>query len=142
MDDRQLQQEVSTAVFFDRTVDSVAIVAEVNDGAVTLRGTVGSQREKAQAENDVLRVAGVTAVHNELEVTALDAATRDDADLRGVVLQALALDTAVPTTIDATVEDSWVTLTGTATQLERDQAESVVAGQESVKGITNKIRAV
>ena len=139
MDDKQLQQDVNMAIFYDRTVDSVAIVAEVDGGVVTLRGTVGSEREKEQTEQDVLRVDGVHAVHNELEVTALDAATRDDADLRGAVLQALALADGVPETIDAQVQDSWVTLTGSGSPAQSDEAETVIGRMESVKGITNDV---
>jgi osmotically-inducible protein OsmY len=142
MSDGQLQGEVNTAIFFDPSVDSVAIVAEVDGGAVTLRGTVGSAREKEQAEQDVLRVDGVTVVHNELVVTALDAATRDDADLRGAVLQALGLEDGVPESIDADVKDSWVTLSGTATHEQCDKAEAVVTRMESVKGVTNDVQVV
>jgi osmotically-inducible protein OsmY len=142
MSDEQLQGAVNTAIFFDQTVDSVAIVAEVDGGVVTLRGTVGSDREKEQTEHDVLRVDGVTAVHNELVVTALDAATRDDADLRGAVLQALALEDGVPESVDAKVVDGWVTLSGTATHDQCDRAEAVVTRLEAVKGVTNDVQVV
>jgi len=70
---------------------------------VTLRGTVGGFREKREATSAAKRVYGVTKVDNELSVRLLDGDGRDDADLRGAVLQALMLDSLVPSTIDATV---------------------------------------
>jgi osmotically-inducible protein OsmY len=143
MSDEQLQRDVNDAIFYDPKVDSVAIVSAVEGSVVTLRGTVGSLREKLEAENDVQHVAGVTGVHNDLAVTPLDAATRDDADLRGAVLQALVLNSGVPSTIDAKVADSWVTLSGTASwQHQRDEAVSVVSKMEAVKGVTNDIQLV
>jgi len=42
-------------------------------------------------------------------VRLLNANRRDDADLRGAVLQALMLDALVPSTVDATVRDGLVT---------------------------------
>jgi osmotically-inducible protein OsmY len=143
MSDGQLQRDVNDAIFYDPKVDSVAIVSAVEGGVVTLRGTVGSLREKLEAQNDVQHVAGVTDVRNDLVVTPLDAGTRDDADLRGAVLQALVLNTGVPSTIDAKVADSWVTLTGTASwQHQRDEAVSVVSKMEAVKGVTNDVELV
>lgn len=143
MSDGQLQRDVNDAIFYDPKVDSVAIVSAVEGGVVTLRGTVGSLREKLEAQNDVQHVAGVTAVHNDLVVTPLDAASRDDADLRGAVLQALVLNSGVPSTIDAKVADSWVTLTGTASwQHQRDEAVAVVSKMEAVKGVTNDVELV
>ncbi|GAA3099979.1 osmotically-inducible protein OsmY [Kribbella aluminosa] len=143
MSDDQLQHDVNDAIFYDPKVDSVAIVSAIDKAVVTLRGTVGSLREKVEAENDVQHVAGVVEVRNELVVTALNAAQRDDADLRGAVLQALVLDSGVPSTVDVKIVDSWATLSGTASwQHQRAEAETVVSRMESVKGVTNDIQLV
>ena len=53
---------------------------------VTLRGTVGSLREKREAGKTAARVYGVTEVCSELQVRMLAGSTRDDADLGGDVL--------------------------------------------------------
>ena len=90
---------------WDPKVDSRAIAVSADDGAVTLRGTVGSFREKREAGKAAARVYGVTEVSNELQVQMLNGSKRDDADLRGDVLQALMLDSLVPTTVDAKVRD-------------------------------------
>jgi osmotically-inducible protein OsmY len=95
---------------------------------VTLRGTVGSFREKREAKKAAERVYGVTKVNNELQVRLLNGVQRDDADLRGDVLQAMMLDALVPATIDVSVDDGFVTLTGNADwQYQRDEAEFVAA---------------
>jgi osmotically-inducible protein OsmY len=47
--DDALQQLVSEELFWDPKVDSGAIAATAADGVVTLRGTVGSFREKRTA---------------------------------------------------------------------------------------------
>jgi osmotically-inducible protein OsmY len=53
---------------------------------------------------------------------------REDAELRGDVLQALMLDGLVPKTVDVKVDDGFVTLTGTANwQYQRDEADLVAS---------------
>jgi hypothetical protein len=53
---------------------------------------------------------------------------RADADLRGDVLQALMLNSLVPKTVHAKVDDGFVTLTGTANwQYEHGEAELVAS---------------
>jgi hypothetical protein len=49
------------------------------------------------------------SVDDQLQVRVLDDARRADADLRGDVLLALALDSLVPQSVDAKVDDGFVT---------------------------------
>src|SRR6266496_2318061 len=120
--------DVSDELFWDPKVDSAAIAVSADDGMVTLRGTVGSLREKREAKKAAQRVFGVLSVDNQLQVKLMNDAKREDADLRGDVLQALMLDGLVPSTVDAKVEDGFVTLTGTADlQYQRDEAEFVAS---------------
>jgi osmotically-inducible protein OsmY len=73
-------------------------------------------------------VFGVISVDNQLQVKLMDDDKRADAELRGDVLQALMLDSIVPKTVDAKVDDGLVTLTGTADwQYQRDEAEFVAS---------------
>ena len=124
MRDDELVDAVSDELYWDPKVDNAAVAVSADHGVVTLRGTVGSFREKREAENDAKRVYGVELVVNELEVMLLDEARRDDADVRGDVLQALALDVLVPATVDVRVDDGLVTLTGSVEwQYQRDEAE-------------------
>ena len=65
---------------------------------------------------------------------------RADAELRGDVLQALMLDSLVPTTVDAKVEDGFVTLTGTANwQYQRDEADFVASNIVGTLDVFNEI---
>jgi osmotically-inducible protein OsmY len=139
MMNHELETSVLDELLWDPMIDSTAIAVSADDyGKVTLRGTVGSYHDKAFAESDAKRILGVTAVDNKLEVELLS--FRDDDELRGEILQALMLNSLVPSTIDASVEDGFVTLTGTAEwQFQRDEAESEAASIVGVRNIYNDI---
>ena len=126
--DNDLTADVSDELFWDPKVDNTAIAVSANDGTITLRGTVGSLREKREAKKAAERVFGVISVDNQQQVKLMNDDRRADAELRGDVLQALMLDSLVPATVDAKVEDGFVTLTGTAAwQYQRDEAEFVAS---------------
>jgi osmotically-inducible protein OsmY len=126
--DNDLTADVSDELFWDPKVDSEAIAVSADEGKITLRGTVGSLREKREAQKAARRVFGVTSVDNQLQVRLLSDQRRSDAELRGDVLQALMLDSVVPATVDVKVTDGFVTLSGTADwQYQRDEAEYVTS---------------
>src|SRR4051794_38139397 len=139
MSDEELTRSVNDELLWDPKVDPAAIAASAADGAVTLRGTVGTFREKREAARAAGRVDGVRSVDNRLQVKLLTEERREDADLRGAALQALMLDAVVPQTVDAQVRDGVVTLTGTAAwQHQRDEAERVVGNMLGVAHIENE----
>jgi osmotically-inducible protein OsmY len=141
MSDEELGRSVSDELLWDPKVDNLAIAVKAVDGVVTLRGTVGSYREKREATNAAQRVYGVKKVENALKVTLMSQSKRDDADTRGAVLQALMLDSAIPATVDAGVADGVVTLTGsTEWRYQRDEAEFVAGNVAGVVGLVNDIR--
>jgi osmotically-inducible protein OsmY len=126
--DTDLRADVSDELFWDPKLDSTAIAISADDGKITLRGTVGSLREKREARKAAERVFGVISIDNQLQVKLMNDDKRADADLRGDVLQALMLDSLVPKTVDAKVEDGFVTLTGNANwQYQRDEADFVAS---------------
>jgi osmotically-inducible protein OsmY len=138
--DEQLAGDVSDELHWDPKLDNRAIAVSSVDGRVTLRGTVGSPWEKREARRAARRVRGVLAVDDQLEVRLLDGDRREDADLRGDVLQALMLDSLVPTSVDATVEDGVVTLAGPVDrQYQREEAESVAANVPGVTAVRNHV---
>jgi len=140
MSNDELVRWVTDELFWDPKVDGDAIAVAANDGRVTLRGTVGSFREKREAQKDAERIYGVKSVDNELKVKILSNDGKEDADLRGDVLQALMLDSLVPATIDAKVSDGWVTLTGKAEwQYQRDEAEFIAGNVYGVIGVDDEI---
>ena len=141
MSNDELVLAVSDELFWDAKVDNEAIAVSADDGKITLRGTVGSFRQKREAKSAAERVFGVTSVENDLQVRILNEDKREDAELRGDVLQALMLDSLVPKTVDAKVGYSYVTLTGTAEwQYQRDEAEFIAGNVPGVIGVDDQIK--
>ena len=69
--DNDLTADVSDELFWDPRVDSEAIAVSASEGNITMRGTVGSLREKREAKKAARRVFGVTSVDNQLQVRLL-----------------------------------------------------------------------
>jgi osmotically-inducible protein OsmY len=136
---RELEQSVRDELAWDPMIVSSEIaVSATDDGKVTLRGTVATYLEKAIAASDAKRVFGVTVVDNDLEVELLS--LRDDEELRGEVLQALMLNSLVPSTVDVRVDNGFVELTGTAEwQFQRDEAQSEASSIAGVRNVVNDI---
>jgi len=123
---------------------SSEVAVSVDDGVVTLRGTVGSFGQRIAAVRDARKVDGVDDVDDQIEVRLLDIDGRSDAEVRGMVLQAIASDPDAPSeSIDVKVTDGLVTLTGEVSyQFQSDAAYDDVVSVFGVIGITNEIRVV
>jgi len=138
-----LTADVNDELFWDPKIDSEEIAVSTKDGVVTLRGTVGSYRQRREAQKAAERVWGVKEVDSELEVRILTEHRRDDAELRGDVLQALMLDSLVPISVDATVKNGLVTLNGAVDwQYQRDEAEFVAGNIVGISDVYNEIQLV
>jgi osmotically-inducible protein OsmY len=132
--DTDLFERVVQELYWDPSVDDAAIAVFAEDGTVTLRGTVGSLAQRRWTKEAAERVAGVDSVHDHLDVRRLSHRGREDAKLRGRVLQKVVLSAKVPSTLDAWVDKGFVTLTGSVTrQSQRDEAKSLA---ESIPGVT------
>jgi osmotically-inducible protein OsmY len=140
MSNEDLVGNVSEELYWDPKVASDAIAVSADHGRVTLRGTVGSFREKREAKKATERVYGVGSVDNKLEVALMNDDKREDAALRGDVLQALILDSRVPSSVDADVENGIVRLSGIAEwQYQRDEAEFVAGNVDGVVDVWNDV---
>jgi osmotically-inducible protein OsmY len=136
----ELTRSVTDELVWDPKVNGTSVAVAADDGTVTLRGTVGSFREKREAGKAAERIHGVTAVKNELKVRLMTEGARSDADIRGDVLQALMLDTLVPSTIDAQVNDGEVALTGEAEwRFQRDEAMQVAGNIRGVVEVWDEV---
>jgi osmotically-inducible protein OsmY len=110
---------------------------------VALTGTVPSYPQYLEAAQAAWRVAGVTEVHNHLEVALPPGAIRDDAMLTTAANNALAADATVPEGVEATATNGNLTLTGTVQYLsQRAAVEKVVSGLIGVRHVQNQIDVV
>ncbi len=66
--DDELRAEVEEALFYDTWVDAEAITVEVEDGVVTLSGTLPDFAEVRYATDDAWDVDGVQGVRTRLTV--------------------------------------------------------------------------
>jgi osmotically-inducible protein OsmY len=140
MTNDDLTMNVTDELFWDPKLDNEAVAVSVDDGSVTLRGTVGSLREKREAKKAAERVYGVISVDNQLQVRLMNDDRRADSDLRGDVLQALMLDSIVPSSVDAKVKDGFVTLSGKVDwQYQRDEAEWVASSIVGALDVVDEI---
>jgi osmotically-inducible protein OsmY len=120
------------------------IAVKAYDGAVALRGTVGSFAQRRAAGDDARKIRGVYDVDNELQVRLLDSYAREDAEIRGAALQSLMLDSAIPSgALDVHVTDGWLTLKGEVDyQYQSDYAFDDVSKLFGIVGITNEIKVI
>jgi hypothetical protein len=96
MTDKQLQDNVQAALDWDPSIDIADIGVTVDSGVVTLRGDVKTYTEKAAAERVALRVYGVKAVANDLNVRLRGGLERTDSDIALAAVNALKWNTQVP----------------------------------------------
>jgi osmotically-inducible protein OsmY len=120
------------------------IAVEAFGGSVALRGTVGSFAQRRAAVHDARRTRGVFDVLDELEVRFLNDDRREDAEIRGAVMQRLIWDPDIAADyLDIEVKDGWVTVRGEVDfQYQSDSAFERIERVRGVTGITNKLKVV
>ena len=118
------------------------IAVPEREGDVTLRGTVGSIRQRQAAVRATKSVPGVRVVVDQLKVDLRDHV--DDEETRGLALQALLSTDNLPAErVDVAVSSGWLTLKGEVRyQYESDLAFAAVSDVPGVGGITNKIEVI
>ena len=139
--DRELQEQILAALEWEPGVDAAGIGVSVNDGVVTLQGTVPTFIQRSTAERTARHLFGVRAVANDIQVTPTVGMSRTDAAIAQAAANALEWDAAVPdNAIKPTVSNGWVTLNGTVGwQFQMSAAVRAVEHLVGVKGVTNAI---
>jgi osmotically-inducible protein OsmY len=137
--DTAIHQDVLDELRWDPEVKPIEVGVEVDDGVVTLTGTVDSYMKKLAAQRAALRVTGVRAVANDISVKA--GAARTDTDIAQSIADALEANILVPKRrIQITVKNGWATLEGDVDwRFQRDEAEDAVRRIRGVEGVTNLI---
>ncbi|MEA2528674.1 MAG: hypothetical protein QOG89_318 [Thermomicrobiales bacterium] len=141
--DAEILESVLAELEWDPEVgraDDIAVLVE--DGVVTLSGTVDSYAKKLAAERAALRVGGVRAVANDIAVRlVVPTHDRTDTSIAKAVSEALDSNVLVPKgRIKVAVELGRVTLEGDVDwQFEREEAERTARRVDGVVDVTNEI---
>ena len=141
--DADIQREVLEELKWESRLQPNEIGVVVRDGVVTLTGDVDSYAKKLAAEQAALRVRGVKAVANEIQVRLPGISERTDTDLAREARETLLLwNGLVPANqVKVTVSDGWVTLEGEVEYeyQKMEAAERAVSRLAGVKGVSNLI---
>jgi osmotically-inducible protein OsmY len=141
MTDKDLKLHVQNALDWEPSLDATDVGVSVDEAVVTLRGNVGTYAERLAAERAALRVFGVKAVANDLEVRLRAGFEKTDTEIAQTAVTALQWNTIVPSEqITVLVSNGWLTLNGTVEwQYQKEAAARAVRDLVGVKGVTNDI---
>lgn len=137
--DGQVQHDVIAELDWEPSVDHADIGVAVNDGVVTLSGYVKSYPEKMAAEKAARRVAGVTAIAEEIKVRFASDPKTADHEIAKRIIDMFSWNVSIPhDKIKVKVEHGWVTLTGIVDWFYQSNEARKVAGKVSgVLGVSN-----
>jgi osmotically-inducible protein OsmY len=139
--DAQLYKDVVDELGWDPRVKGLDLVAHVEDGVVTLTGTVPTLAQKFAAESATMRLEGVRAVVADIDVKPPENLARPDTDLAHAVVETLRWDVDVPDEhMRVMVAGGWVTLTGEVEwRYQKDAAARAIRKLAGVRGVTNEL---
>ena len=137
-----IERDVENELNWDPAIDAADIGVAVDDGVVTLTGTVTSYAQKIMAEHAVRDLDGVRAVANDLTVrTATTVTDKDIAESVATMIESnVLLDKE---DVDITVRSGIVTLSGQVNwDYQRRSAERSVENLRGVITVVNNIMVV
>jgi len=138
--DQPIQQAVSQKIQKAKQLKSVS--SSVEDGIVTLTGTVSLYQDKLEAANKIKKIANVSGVRNDIVVAGQSV---PDSQLQQKLAKKLAYDRVgyfdnAFNYIAVAVKDGVVTLSGDAYwDVSRNDAMAIVAGTPGVKDVVNDV---
>src|ERR1700716_3067582 len=140
--DSDIERDVKEELEWDPDLDASDIAVSVKKGVVTLAGFVKSYTDKYEAESAAKRVAGVSAVANDLEVRMPSVDERPDPDIARDAVAAIKSQLPISSEhIKIVVKNGWVNLEGQVEwQYQRQTAENAVRRIKGVKGVSNLIQ--
>ena len=139
--DMEIKTDVLAELEYEPSVKVSDLGVLVKAGAVTLNGFVTNYGEKWDAVRATKRVAGVTAIADDIEVKLADSLHRTDGDIAVAAVNQLAWATTMPKgTIEVTVREGRITLEGEVDWwYQKNAAEQAVQLVAGVKAVTNSI---
>src|SRR3977135_991942 len=137
--DGEIERDVKAELEWDPDLDATDIAVSVKKGVVTLAGFVKSYTDKYEAEAAAKRVAGVSAVANDLEVRMPSVDERPDPDIARDAVAAIKSQLPISSEhIKIVVKNGWVNLEGQVEwQYQRQTAENAGRRIKGVKGVSN-----
>ncbi|MDT7043728.1 BON domain-containing protein [Candidatus Nitronereus thalassa] len=139
LSDDTIKEHVQLALAYDPRVFWFSIDIAVEDGVVTLQGTVDNLNAKHSAQETARHTRGVLWVNNYLKVRLPE--YPDDEEIKRRIETLIAIDPDLePFTIDPLVHDGKVTLRGTVgSYYERRLAEHLAARVKGVLEVKNNL---
>ena len=140
--DSDIWNDVWRELAWDSRLTGKKLGVQVDDGVVTLNGTVENLATRNAAIEAAHRVAGVKDVANELQVKSALSDRLSDTEVAKAVRHALEWDALLPDEeIRSTVGDGVVSLEGfVATPLEQEEAERIVGRLKGVRHVENRLQ--
>jgi osmotically-inducible protein OsmY len=137
--DLDLRDTVEAELGWDPKVDATRIHVAVEDGSVTLTGSVPSFAQKSAAVRRAESVEGVKAIADDLAVRPPSAEKKDAAIAREIARER-EWSTSIPESVDVEVSKGHVTLRGAVESSDgRDEAVRAVRHLKGVRGVTSLI---
>jgi osmotically-inducible protein OsmY len=138
--DAELYCDVQAELAWDPRFDHRALSIQVQDGVVTLTGTVNQYADRYLAAEVAGNVPGVRAVANDVGIKVACQGEWHDTELALAAANALHRDLPAVSGIKAIVNKGWITLTGQADrESHKSAADRVVRGLPGVVGVVNSI---
>ena len=135
--DEEIEQAIKDAALYDPRLFSFEITPEVENGWVTLRGTVDNLKSKMAAEKLAENTTGVTGVTNRIKVRVERAP--GDEEIKSDIESSLANNAITEAwQIQVSVNHGIATLSGVVdSYLEKKEAEWVASGVQGVNDMNN-----
>jgi osmotically-inducible protein OsmY len=139
--DSDIRRDVEDELRWDPDIDATDIAVSVKNSVVFLAGFVRSFMQKYQAEADAKRVAGVTAVANDLDVRLPNIDETPDPQIARDAIARIKSELPYAwDNIRVVVKSGWLTLEGEVEwYYQRERAEEAVRRVRGIKGVTNSI---
>jgi len=139
--DVEIRNDVLDELAWQPNIDETEIGVIVENGVVTLTGTIDSYAKKIAAEKAVKSVKGVRAVAEDIEVKYGIEYKKSDMEIARAAADAIKWNYSVPEeNVSIKVDNGWVYLTGEVQwAYQKDSAKSSVENLLGVKGVSNAI---
>ncbi|HLG95785.1 MAG TPA: BON domain-containing protein [Bryobacteraceae bacterium] len=139
--DTHIRDDVQRELFYTPGLNAARIGVALEDGVVTLSGTVDNYEQKLAALRAAARIANVRAIACAIQVRLPGPRPLTDSDLAHAVANLLAWKCPVPSDrIRVRVENGWVTLEGTVDSPDQKEAAGTALAELSgIRGVDNLI---